>query len=169
MLTLRLHLVLLLDVSRLLGECWVMEHGIAHELLLDQFHPAHDRGGISLLHDVDVVTREIYLLLSALLPVLSLRRIWLLLGTLLAADVVFVHDADSSIWLTTQKHRVLLPFDPLDDLLGFSSHFIRVLDLGLEALDNGQYVIRLAHRHVKLVIRGLPTPQLMFLCGKRYE
>lgn len=72
----------------------VVQHGVAHELLLYHFHSSHDRGWISLFENIDSVCSKVYFLdtslASCLLLALSLRFCWLSV-TARSWNFVFIH------------------------------------------------------------------------------
>ena len=79
------------------------------------------------------------------------------------SKLVFVHYPDGPIGLASQEHWILLSFNSLDYFLGFRSHFVGMLNLGLKSLNNRQNIVRLTNRYVYLIIGCFPSSQLVFL------
>ena len=148
----------------------VVKTGVAHELVLDHLHPSHDWHWVTLLNDIDVISRKVNFLLAPLSHWLLLRCLIALLLLLLLVrwlQLILIHDTDGPLGLTAQEHRVVLPLDPLYDLLRFRAHLIGMLDLGLQALDDWEDVVRLAHWDIKLVVGCFPPSQLVFLFNSK--
>ena len=140
-----------LIVLCLSAESRVMKTGVAHELVLDHLHPSHDWHGVTLLNDIDVISRKVNFLLAPLSHWLLLRcltTLLLLLFLVRSLQLILIHDTDGPLGLTAQEHGIMLPLDPLYDLLRFRAHLIGVLDLGLQALDDGEDIVRLAHWNI---------------------
>jgi hypothetical protein len=155
-LTLLSFLRLLIFASKL----WVVKLRI--ESLFDHLHALHERRWVALFDYRDEVVVEVDLLSSFLLAAQSSSSSRWSSGCRVG-DVVRVENAKSPVGSLALVERVLTAFDFLDDFLSFGGHFASMFEIGSEAFDDREDVLRFPNGYIRLVFRSIVSSEFFIV------